>query len=221
MTYLHQVWHVNVLGHMYGGAEQWTCGFWLGNEGGDAGVPTTADANAIANRWKTFMQASSSLVSWAFVANGIKISQYGTDGKVIKANTVFSTGGDLCVGGVQRNVPPQLALAVSFRGAFTRGPGANGRMYIPGIVNIPTATGHLDPGDMGPLSTALKTMFDGVNSDMNGRGVYLVNNSKGGLHPVSSPQIMKVTSIRIGDVVDTIQRRRNGLRESYTVKTLA
>lgn len=221
-SYLHNVWKVDILGHMYGGSEQWACGFWLGNEGADAGVPTTQDANQIAARWKTFMQAQTSLISWAFVANSVKIAQHiATDTKVNKANTVFSTGGDITAGGVARNAVPQVALAVSFKSAITRGPGANGRMYLPGIVNIPTSTGHLDPGDMGPLSTALQTMFNGINSDMNGRGVYLVNNSKGGLHPVSSPQIARVSSIRIGDVVDTIQRRRNGLRESYTVKSLS
>ena len=37
MAFAYDVWHVNAFGRSYQGAEQWTMGFWLGKEDGDAG----------------------------------------------------------------------------------------------------------------------------------------------------------------------------------------
>jgi hypothetical protein len=44
----------------------------------------------------------------------------------------------------------------------------------------------------------------------------LILASKGGVNPVKPPINVLVTSLRVGDVVDTIQRRKNGLRENYS-----
>jgi len=169
---------------------------------------------------KTFFGSPGALISWAFVLNDLKIQHYGADGKIIKANTVFQSGGAAQAGAATRNVPPQLALAISFRGLRTRGPGANGRMYVPGFTNIPTVSGHIESADVNSVILAAKTMFQGINTDMAGRGGRLITATPGGKKPVTPPANTLVTNIRVGDVVDTIQRRRRGLKETYAVTAI-
>lgn len=223
MAFAYDVWHVNAFGRSYQGAEQWTMGFWLGKEDGDAGVPTQANANSIHNRIKTMFGTANNGISWAFVLDGVKIAHWSAEGPQLTANTVFSDGIAAQSGGETRNQIPQAALAVSFRGSVARGPGANGRMYLPGYVNIPTVSGHIEQNDINEIGNLCDTMFTGINTDMAaGAGEYLVNASKGSAGPPAvAPRNVRITSLRIGDVTDTIQRRRNGLRENYSLFSLA
>lgn len=221
MAFAQDVWHVSCIGRLYQGAEQFSFGFWLGQQAADAGVPTTAYANDIHNRVKTFFGAATSLISWAAVLDTIKIQRWDASGALIPGDTVFSTGIAAQAGGSQRNIVPQVAVAVSFRGTVARGPGANGRMYLPMINNIPTATGHMEQNDVNGIIGNAKTMFDGIKTDLTTTGNALVLASPGGTNPVTSPINVPVTTLRIGDVVDTIQRRRNGLRENFTTTGLA
>lgn len=222
MAFAYDVWHVNAYGRSYAGAEIWSMGFWMGRDNNDAGVPTVANANTIHERVKTFFGAANSHISWAFVLDGIKIQHYSAEGPMITGNTVFSTGIAAQAGAENRNGVPQLALAVSFRGSVARGPGANGRMYVPGFINIPTVSGHIEQNDVNGIIGTAKTMFDGINSDFAaGAGNRLILASKGGTNPVTAPLNVVATTLRVGDVVDTIQRRRNGLRENFTASALA
>lgn len=221
MAFAHKVWHVNAFGRLYQGAEQWSMGFWMGKTDGDASAPTQAIANAIHNRVKTFFGAANSHISWAAVLDGVKIQHWNADGTMNVANTVFSTGIAAQAGGEARNQVPQVALAVSFRGAIARGPGANGRMYVPLFVNIPTVSGHIEQNDVNGIIGTAGTMFTGINQDVAATGEKLILASKGGTNPVAPPVNVLVTHLRVGDVVDTIQRRRNGLRENFTVAAVA
>lgn len=221
MAFAHDVWHVNCNGRLYAGAEQFTFGFWLGQTDADAGVPTTDVANLIHERVKTFFGAATTLISWAAVLDTIKIQHWDASGALISGNTVFSNGIAAQPGGSQRNVVPQVALAVSFRGIVPRGPGANGRMFLPMVNNIPTVSGHMEQNDVNGILTNAVTMFNGIKADIPTYGNYLILASPGGVTPPSPPINVEVSNIRVGDVVDTIQRRRNGLRENFTAAALA
>jgi hypothetical protein len=215
---------VQALGTTYGGAEIWTCGFYLGHEAQNAPVPSQANADAIGARWQTFFTSASVGISHAVSCTALKVSRLGTDGKTILSNTQYHNYTTPLVGGGLRNIPPQVALAVSFKSGIARGPGANGRMYLPQPAFDVQSTGHLNSADIGPLMTAAKTLFDGINSDMSaitGGPVYLINASKGNAAKGEAPVNSKIVSIRIGDVVDTIQRRRDHLREVYQTLALA
>jgi hypothetical protein len=198
-------------------------GFWLGKEDGDAGVPTAFQAGQIHNRLKTFFGHADTNISWAFVLDGVKISHWDAAGTQLTANTVFSDGIAAQAGARQTNVPPQVALAVSFRGSVARGPGANGRMYVPGYLTIPTVSGHVEQNDINKIGTTADTCFTGINADLAGAaGEYLINASKGAAGPPAvAPRNVRITSLRIGDVIDTIQRRKNGLREGYSLYSLS
>jgi hypothetical protein len=65
-------------------------------------------------------------------------------------------------------------------------------------------------------------MFTGINTDLAAAaGEYLINASKGTAGPPEvAPRNVRITDLRIGDVIDTIQRRKNGLRESYSLYAL-
>jgi hypothetical protein len=222
MAFAYDVWHVTAFGRLFQGAEEFSFGFWMGHDNNDAGVPTQANANTIHNRVKTFFGAANSHISWAAVLDGVKIQHWDAAGTLNTGNTQFSTGIAAQAGGEARNQVPQVALAVSFRGGIARGPGANGRMFVPMFVNIPTVSGHIEQNDVNGISGTAKTMFDGINSDFAaGAGERLILASKGGTNPVTAPLNVVVTSLRVGDVVDTIQRRRNGLRENFTLSALA
>lgn len=221
MAFAHNVWHVNASGRLYGGSEIWTMGFWLGQDSADAGIPTVTYANLIHNRVKTFFGHANSHISWAAVLDTVKIQHWHADGHMITGDTVFSTGIAAQAGAETRNVVPQIALAVSFRNGLARGPGANGRMFVPMFNCIPTATGHVESADINGIIGTAKTMFDGIKTDLTTTGNHLINASKGGTNPVTAPVNVSITSLRVGDVVDTIQRRRNALRESYTLSALA
>lgn len=218
MTFAYDVWHVSAHGRSYQGAENWSMGFWMGSAGGDAGAPTQAHANAIHQRIKTFFGHADAQISWAFVLDGVKIQHWDASGTMNVNNTVFSDGIAAQAGAEQRNQVPQVALAISFRGNVSRGPGANGRMYIPGFVNIPTVSGHIEQSEINALSAVAEDMFSGINADLPWK---LILASKGGVTPPAPPINVLVTHLRVGDVVDTIDRRRNGLRENYTLTALA
>jgi hypothetical protein len=221
MAFAYDVWHVNGYGRSYQGAEQWSMGFWLGKPAAHAGIPSQANANSIHNRMKTFFGLFGSRISWAFTLDGVKIQKWNADGTQDKSQTQFSQGIAAQAGGAQNNIPPQLALAIGFRGNIARGPGANGRMYLPGFVNIPTVSGHVEQNDINSVSTGAAAMFTGINQDLAATGEKLILASKGGTNPVRPPVNVLVTNLRVGDVVDTIQRRRNGLRENFTLTPVA
>jgi hypothetical protein len=221
MAFAYDVWHATAYGRLYQGAENWSMGFWLGKVDGDAGEPTEAYANAVHNRVKTFFGNGFALISWAAVLDGVKLQKWNADGTLDTAATRFSGGIAAQAGGSQRNVVPQLALAISFRGNVPRGPGANGRMYVPCFNNIPTVSGNIEQNDVNAIITPAATMFTSINQDLVPSGNNLILASKGGTNPVKPPINVLVTQLRVGNVVDTIQRRRNGLHENYTTAGVA
>jgi len=216
MAFAFDVWHVTGYGRLYQGAEQFSMGFWMGFTGSDVDAPTEANANTIHARMATFFGAGASLISWAAVLDGVKIQHWDAAGTLNTGNTVFSSGIAATPGGSQRNIVPQVALAISFRGNVARGPGANGRMFVPMFNNIPTVSGHIEQNDVNGILGTAEDMFTGINTDFAGTGERLILASKGGVNPVKPPINVLVTSLRVGDVVDTIQRRKNGLRENYS-----
>lgn len=221
MAYEYDVWHAVAQGRSYQGAEGWSMGFWLGKVNAHSGPPSVTDANLIHERIKAFFGHADAQISWAFVLDSLKLQYWSADGTLNKNETVFSEGIAAQAGAEQRNQVPQVALAVSFRGAVARGPGANGRMYIPGFVNIPTVSGHIEQSEVNALSAVAEDCFSGINADLVSTGNKLILASKGGVTPPAPPVNVEVTHLRIGDVVDTIDRRRNGLRENYTLTALA
>ena len=66
MVYAHSVTRVTLSGTMFNGAEEWSTGFFLGQEGADATPLTQAGLDQIRVAWAAFMQGATSAVSNAY-----------------------------------------------------------------------------------------------------------------------------------------------------------
>lgn len=208
-----------MVGTAFGGAEEWTTGFYVGHEDADAGVPVQADADYIKARWQTLFTAGNMKIANTHLTTHIKISEINPDGSTVLANTVFANYSSPIAGAeTSSKCIPQVALVVTLKSSIPRGLGSKGRMYLPGVTAPIGADGHILSADMSNIPGLLKTFYDGVNTDLGSRGKVILA-SKGSTAGAGFNK--NVTSIRVGNVYDTQRRRRNSLTETYTSQTLA
>jgi hypothetical protein len=226
MPFLHRVTRVTISGTSFGGGEEWSTGFYMGNETADADLPVQQLADDIAAAWKAYFIQASSYVSNQWVANLVKVSSVGTDGKSNAEDSVFAN----IVGATgQRGeppFPPQIALVATLTSAKARGVGAKGRLYLPGIVAPLEGNGHLTTSMVVGMLGNLQTFFNAVNASTATDNVVMLA-SQGSLNEDGTPKVggsapinKAVTGLRLGNVYDTQRRRRNGLSEAYSLATL-
>lgn len=207
-----------MVGQAYGGAEEWTTGFYVGHEDADAGVPTQADADYIKARWQTLFTHGNMGIGNTHTTTHIKVSEINPDGTTVLANTVFANYTSPIAGAETSIKPiPQVALVVTLKSSIPRGLGSKGRMYFPGICKQVTSNGKISNTDINNMSGLLQTFFNGVNTDLGIRGKIILA-SKGSSAGAGFNK--NVNAIRVGDVYDTQRRRRNGLTESYVASTI-
>jgi hypothetical protein len=230
MSYAHAVNRVTISGTCFGGAEEWSTGFWMGSEGADAGDPNGA-AEQIAGYWRTFFELAANAVSSGYITTQVKVAQHIAETEATDLSKVdFYTVSPLMDGGgTSVALPAQISLAMTLTSEIQRGTGAKGRMYLPGINSPVTGgTGKLLSTFCDTLRTNLKTMFDGINADADiPDSVILASRGTkttllpGGDIIYINPHNKLVTGLRVGDVYDTQRRRRNGLSEAYSTAVLA
>lgn len=103
-------------------------------------------------------------------------------------------------------VPPQLTVALTTRASITRGRGHAGRFYLPTSMTGVDATGKLNAGQLTGFVTHWASMLSTLNTEFGGNCVIY---SKIG-------QVANfITTLAVGDVVDTQRRRRKSLVEVY------
>lgn len=221
---------VTIQGTMFGGAEEWSTGFWYGNAGGDAELPTQAVADGVRDAWRTFINHQQSYISDAYLSTIVKVSSHGTDGKSDANDTVYSSFGADDNGVRAEKLPPQCALVATLMAVDNRGLASKGRMYLPGVVIGVTNNGQTDPFNTNLIAVNFAAFINTVNGI--GQNV-VVNASHGQLtrDPVDGsvgpkiggygPVTKAVRRIQIGTVYDTQRRRRNGLNEQYQTQALA
>lgn len=116
--------------------------------------------------------------------------------------------------------PPQTAFVISLR---TGRPGRSykGRMYFPLTgMSVASNTGRLNPVSIGPLLTGAKDMIKATLAQADtvaGPG----SDFKTVVYSSKLDLVTPVTTIAIGDVVDSQRRRRDRLSETYYVTGLA
>lgn len=220
---------VTIQGTMFGGAEEWSTGFWFGLANADAELPTQALADGVRNAWRTFISHQQSYISNAYTSTIVKVSSVGTDGKSDANDTIYSSFASTDKGVRAERLPPQCALVATLMAADNRGLASKGRMYLPGVVIGVTDNGQTDPFNTNLIAVNFKAFINSVNAI--GTGI-VVNASHGQLtrDPVDgsvgpkvggrAPVNKAVTRIQIGTVYDTQRRRRNGLNEQYQMQSL-
>ena len=171
------------------------------------GSGTLADAAAAAADANTAMHAASGFdavfddgVAWV----DILVNQIPDGGGVVIDSQIATAAdaGSTTVG----SLPNQCAVVVSKVTGFA-GSRNRGRMFLPPVANDKlTASGRLG-------STTLTSLSNGItawNNSLIGDGFTPVLVS-----PSQSANLV-ITTLRIGDVVDTMRSRRNALAETYT-----
>lgn len=224
VTYANSTWRVQILGQMFGGGEEWSTGFFMGNtSGGDVGqAPTTADCQAIATAWNTLFTTGANGFSNYFNTLGVKISLVSTAGTSDPSNTAYYYyPSSIYGGGSGAPYPPQIALVATLATAKVRGYGSKGRMYLPGIKFAVDGTGHISGSETTTLKTALVTFLNACNANITQDYEVVVNSALSAGIPGHPALMEPVTSVRVGNVFDTQRRRRNALQESYVTGALA
>lgn len=222
MVYAHRVNRVTISGTMFGGAEEWSTGFFYGQEGADSAPGTSAMALAVLTAWRTFCETANSHMSSAYLTTQVKVAALKTDGKTDTGDVNYAYPSTELKGTVSAIIlPPQCSLVVTLMSDRPRGKASKGRMYLPGIAAMPAVTtGKLPSTTVGSIATNLQTFFNALEASADVPDELILAAKQSGLLGVSPAQNDFVESLKVGDVIDTQRRRRNGLAESYTLKAL-
>lgn len=222
MVYAHRVNRVTISGTMFNGAEEWSTGFFLGQEGADAADGSDAGAAAILAAWETFFEHTNSKISSSYRVTQAKIAAIDTNGHTEPDHVYYAYPGSTITGSSAINtLPPQCSLVVTLLSDRPRGKASKGRMYLPGIATLPdAATGKLLSATVGAIADNLKTFFDALVGHVDIPDQLILAAKGTGPVPALTAQNDFVETIRVGDVIDTQRRRRNGLVETYTSRVL-
>lgn len=199
-------------GKLSGGAEEWSCSLRFARTTGLAGngysdTMLTACKNAI----QTFHADGTVKISSQAKLSYVKLNPVDVNGHYTDANTHQIIVADVGGGYAGQIYPNQVALAVTLNTAFSRGPAHKGRFYIP-IPCLSVATlqnGLISSTDATAVKTAATTMLNSLNNAAADMSVAVFSRKAG------SPAHHNVTSISVGQVLDTQRRRRRKLLEAY------
>lgn len=204
-------WRVTLLGHISGGLDNWSCSF---STAPVVGGSTQSDLEAAAALINTHFDNDlwtphNSRWSPSVTFDGTRISVIEDDGKVsVSGESIEATPipGAAATG----QTPPECAIVVSLRTA-TPGPRGRGRMYLPAPASgMLTSTGMLNAGIVGDAADGMQAFINHVNAETTMEPVGVASMVGGG--------VSTVTSIRVGNVMDSQRRRRSAIAEAYQAR---
>jgi hypothetical protein len=230
-AYAHKFARVTISGTCFGGAEEWSTGFQMGSPTTDIVGVGSPGAQNIATAWQTFFTAPTSYISDSYKTTQVKVAMIETDGRTnLDEIDYYLYPTPISGGGGSATNPPQITLAATLTSDNQRGLASKGRMYLPGIsLGVNNATGKITTSFVTSVVANFKTFLDSVNTAAGTSGKVILA-SKGrrtqNLGTDGQPIYIDgrsawVTGCRIGDVLDTQRRRRNGLVETYQTRVLA
>lgn len=217
MGYAHKVNKVTIFGTSFGGAEEWSTGFFLGDAGADALPPTDLGAQFIRDQWETFFELTANQISYIWKTDGVKIATLNTDGTTVVDSVKTSYYGTAIQGGYGSiGNPPQIAVVASLLSGPGTGLGRKGRMFLPGVGSPMGADGHYVQTTATSLANTLGTFFNALNDSFD-VGDRVVLASKGRTPPAVGAGITRpLELVKVGNTFDTQRRRRNQLSETYS-----
>lgn len=211
-------------GSLYQDTEIWSTSWSMADPDltNDAEQPGRLDA--FSQAIQDWFARPASWISPYAVLDTIKVNLVDTDGRYVsQGDTVedmLETGIPGGSGG--QSVPPQCTACVSLLSDRRRGPGSHGRFYPPIAGAPPQSDGRIQAGISQDMADSARQLILDLEDAAAPVGVgplgslKVVNASR-----VGAGRFDKVTKIRVGRVLDTIQRRRNDLAEDYiTVSAL-
>ena len=146
----------------------------------------------------------------------IKLALIGTDGKYLEDAKIYDYPAPV-TGTINYAMPPQDSVVVSLLTAAKRGLANRGRIYLP--------SGFADVGNNGKVTTANQTSianrFVTFINAVNGVGTSTGANTVASIvSGVGAGAIRNITSIEVGNLMDSQRRRRNRLTETYVAADL-
>lgn len=169
------------------------------------------DQLEIAQAGVAWINAVKGYQSSKFAWTSIKLSPIGTDGNLAASSTLLTLKSPILGSNNSTQAPPQLSIATSFR---TGVPGrrGRGRMYLPALHNsLTTVDGTVGSTTRTGLANAGRALLNGIESVALGVEYRLVVTS------AKNPRYVLPQQVRVGDQFDVQRRRRNAVREAYTV----
>jgi hypothetical protein len=207
---------------MFGGSEEWSTGFFMGEENADADVPTQLMADEIRNKWSDYFQSAGADISNQYIFTQCKVARFQTDGHTELDSVVYSHPA-ATVDGDEATIklPSQCTLVVTLTSDRVRGKASKGRMFLPGIATMPDATGRLTTTQCNTNIAQLKVFFDAINAHADIPNKVILAAKWSGVLGINPAQNDYVTGLKLGTVIDTQRRRRNDLAEAYVTSALA
>ena len=140
----------------------------------------------------------------------IKVAAIGTDGKYAGEAAKLDLSGAF---GTDTDVLPQDTLAVTLRTASTHRWGRSGRMFLPFVRgSLSSSSPFLSSTVAASVADAMRQYVEAVNSIFQAIESSL---SAVVVHKKLTAAYFPITSVYVGNVHDTQQRRRNKLEETY------
>lgn len=208
-------------GPAWGIQESWSCGLKLKQLGGDSAE--AMDQNIV----DTYDQAVAAVE--AYYRSGSASFNGGTRLEWVRFNVISAATGKYFFPNnprtfyfdnpISNGFPtgiPQVAYAVTMRGTVRRGPGSRGRWYVPVATGADpvTGTGVMSENTATAFANAAGTFLSALANmagpgDLDPWSPWLYGDGQGG--PVDSA----VSTVAVGNVYDTQQRRRRQIEETY------
>lgn len=222
MVYAHKVCRVTFSGTMWGGAEEWSTGMFLGQENEDSAPPTQTSTEALAAHFRTAFVAANAYISGSYSFTVAKTASIAVEGTTIEDEVFYAPPLTAAVGGNGAvRLPSQCALALTMYSQRPRGKAAKGRMYLPGVAVQPGTDGYLPASNAGFIIDVWEDFFNAVKGDTDIPDVPILAAKGTGLFPALTAQNDYIIGLKLGNVIDTQRRRRNGLSETYLNRLLA
>nr|CRY96717.1 hypothetical protein [uncultured prokaryote] len=200
------------------GGDIWTTGFRTNNTGGNGGLEVLNELTpAVRIAWATAWARSRFGPSPQTTFNGVTGRIIGTSGKT---DVVAESLQDPPVLGNTNDtlLPNQCALVVTLQ-TGQAGRTHRGRMYIPCTGNAISSDGRLPQSVAQSTADGLKNVIEATNDAL---AAALPTRFRVAVQSSVPPfDQAEVTSVRVGDVVDTQRRRRSSLRENYVEARVA
>lgn len=218
MAYANAFIKVDIIGDCYQGKEIWNTGFKLAKIGiGDISEANLKKvAEEVAQEWQDYFTGGDSLSSLRFSSayrtTEVKASHVGTNGKVVGNTYTHFYDTPVTGGHGGENPAPQTSIVASLRSSKQRGPGSQGRMYLPGLSYEIGGDGLVGESYIRGAANDFNAFINGVNDITDGVGnsfTVILSSS------VGEGVERDVTQTGIDRKVDTQRRRANSLVSDY------
>lgn len=200
-------------GTAWSGKETWSTGLNLVHnfeEPSDPLVPAQPqDLQPWWDAWAQWFTRTTSRISTVATLEVVKVNVIGIDGRYRNESETFQFEAPAVTRGANSSAAaaPQLSCAISLVTNKRRGPGSKGRFYPPAPVVFAEGDGLITVAEAQGMADSAATLITALNG--------LHSYDVGVTSAVGTGYSNVVRSVRVGRVIDTIQRRRSALDEEY------